>query len=543
MFNHWALFDALATADPTRECVVFRDRRLNYGDLRDRACRLANFLLANDVTIRRPRAELAGWESGQDHVGLYLHNGNEYLEGMLGAYAARAVSFNVNYRYVEEEMAYLLDDAGPAALVYHAAFAPTLAAVLPRLARQPLLVQVADESGHALLPGAVDYEEALAASSPATPPTEPSPEDLYVLYTGGTTGMPKGTLWTQADLFEATLRSGMPPTVTDWSSVETVAKGVLETPASAVMPMPPLMHGAAQWVALLALLSGSTTVIQSVVDHFDAADVLRTMEREDVVATNIVGDAFARPLCDELERGSYKLALTTVVSGGAVLSTKLKERLLALLPGLMIVDAAGSSESGTLLNSVSAGDNVSTGVFVPAPSACVLDEGMTTLLEPGHEGVGWLARRGSVPLGYLGDQAKTERTFPTVGDARLVVPGDRVRLRADGLVELLGRDSVTINSGGEKIFAEEVEQAVNAHPSVEDVLVVGRPSERWGQEVVAVVALRAGASASDEELLATAAEAVARYKLPKEIVRVDKVRRSPSGKADYAWARDVATGN
>ncbi|HVF76460.1 MAG TPA: acyl-CoA synthetase [Acidimicrobiales bacterium] len=542
MFNHYSLFSAIAAAVPDRECVVFRDRRLTYADVLDRAHRLAEFLLSQGVTLHKERDALERWKSGQDHVALYLHNGNEYIEATFGANAARAVPFNVNYWYVEDELTYLLDDADAAVVVYHATFAPKLAAVVDRLRRRPLLIQVDDGSGNPLLPGAYDYEAVLAAGSGAAPDTEPSPDDLYIIYTGGTTGMPKGTLWTQAELFAGAIAPALEAYVADMTSMQCLVDTMTALPATPLLPMPPLMHGSAQWVAFLGLFSGATIVIQGVVDRFDAADVLTTLARERVVVTNIVGDAFARPLCDELERGSYDLsALTSMMSGGAVLSPGMKRRLLDLLPHVVITDAVGSSESGSLLSHVSqSGGDTSQGVFAALRDTCVVNEAIDEFLSPGHDGVGWLARRGPIPLGYLGDAAKTERTFPVVAGQRIVVPGDRARLRGDGLIELLGRDSVTINSGGEKVFAEEVEQALVCHPDVVDVLVVGRPSERWGQEVVAVVALRPESTATDADLVATAAARLARYKLPKAVVRVDTVRRGPAGKADYGWAREVA---
>jgi fatty-acyl-CoA synthase len=293
-----------------------------------------------------------------------------------------------------------------------------------------------------------------------------------------------------------------------------------------------------------SLLAAGTVTIQSVVGHLDPADVLHTIEKERVETLLIVGDAFARPLCDEMDRATYDTSsLKIVVTGGAVTSPSMKERLLGHLPHVLILDAGGASETGTQLSSFSSkGQTASLGLFLPTETTSVIDADQQAWVAPGHAEPGWLAKRGAIPLGYLGDPAKTKATFPVVDGERLSVPGDRARLRADGMVELLGRESMTINSGGEKVFAEEVEQALIAHPDVDDALVVGRPSEKWGNEVVAVVQLHPGCAPTDEELLAAAAGHIARYKLPKQIVRVGKVRRSPSGKADYAWARAQAAG-
>lgn len=542
-YNHAALFAGVAAAAPDRDCLVFRDRRLSYRDVAGRVSRLASLLLSRGITIERPRADLEPWESGQGHVALYLHNGNEYVEGMLGAAAARAASVNVNYRYVETELAYLLDDSRARAVIYHSRFAPVLGAVLGSLREPPaLLLQVADGSGNPLLPGALDYEEALAASSPAPPPTDPDPDDLYVLYTGGTTGMPKGTLWTQADILESSLAAFLPDGM---FGVESLAEGVALAVASdrrVVLPLPPLIHGAAQWIALAGVLTGGTVVFPDVVERFDPASAWEVIDREGVQLMNLVGNSFATPFCDELERGGHHgRSLRMVGLGGAVTSAPVKDRILRLLPHVVVADVAGSSETGSQLTALSTSAGPATsGVFDPAPGTCVVSDDHRRLLVPGDPATGWLARHGAIPLGYLGDADKTRRTFPVVGGVRVALPGDRARHRADGGIELLGRDSVTINSGGEKVFAEEVEDALIAHPAVSDVVVVGRPSERWGSEIVAVVQLRPGHDPDDTELLAGAGRRLARYKLPKAVVRVDAVLRSPAGKADYRWAREIA---
>ncbi len=543
--NIGLVHEAIAGALGDRECLIFRDRRLSWDEVTERTRRLANALHDRGLGCHTERDALAGHESGQDHLALYLHNGNEYLEGMIGAYKARLAPFNVNYRYVADELVYLLADARATAIVYHAAFAPTLAAVLPQLPELRVLLQVADDSGNALLPGAVPYEDALAAASPEPPPVTPSPDDLYILYTGGTTGMPKGVLWRQADIFVAALGGNDPTTTEEWASCEAVAAGAGATGGSTVtLPAAPFMHGAGHWIGLSAWHRGNPVVVQSVVDRLDPADVWSTCEREGVGFLQIVGDAFARPLLDDLATHTYDLSkLVVILSGGAALSVAAKEELLERLPHVMVVDGVGSSEAGGQMSQVSTkGSGASTGSFAPAAGSLVLDEALTTVLPAGHEGMGWLAKAGRIPLGYLGDPDKTARTFPTVDGVRYAVPGDRAKLRADGIVELHGRDSVTINSGGEKIFAEEVEAAVMRHPAVYDVVVCGRPSEQWGQEVVALVRLRDGAEASADELRRVAGEHLARYKLPKAVVFLPEIVRSPAGKADYRWAKEVAAG-
>jgi acyl-CoA synthetase (AMP-forming)/AMP-acid ligase II len=284
---------------------------------------------------------------------------------------------------------------------------------------------------------------------------------------------------------------------------------------------------------------GATLVFPANTRTMDAVDVWTTVEKEKVIGLSVVGDAMARPLIEELEKGNYDTSgFMAFGSGGAMLSEGMKTRILAQLPNILISDVAGASETGAQMGTNSTSGSVSTGRFVPGPGATVVSEDLSRELMPGDDDLGWLAQRGSVPLGYLGDAEKSARTFPLIEGIRYSVPGDRARYLADGEIELLGRDSVTINSGGEKIFAEEVEQALIAHPAVADVVVAGRPSERWGSEVVAIVQLVEGASVTEEELLAEAGTHVARYKLPKAFVFLPAIVRSPSGKADYRWAKE-----
>jgi fatty-acyl-CoA synthase len=526
--------EAIARSQPDATSIVFRDRRLSWSEVTDRTRRLANVLHAAGLGCNVERAGLEPWQSGQDHLAIYLHNGNEYLESMLGAFKARMAPLNVNYRYVADELRYLLADASARAVVFHSAFAQTLADVLPDVSGVKLLLQVDDGSGQPLLPGARWYEEAIASAPSTEPPAERSPDDLYILYTGGTTGMPKGVLWRQADAFTECF--GGPRQAATLDDVVAAATTKLQA-----LIAPPFMHGAGHWVAFLTWHTGGTVHIPDHPERLDAAEILSLIERERLTFLLIVGDAFARPILDELDRRSYDLtSLTVVLSGGAPLSAPLKDALLERLPSLMIVDGLGSSEAGGQVQHVSTGGGATTGTFLLTPGNAVLSADLDRVLEPGEDELGWLAKTGRLALGYLGDEAKTRRTYPVVDGVRYAVPGDRARLRADGVVELHGRDSVTINSGGEKIFAEEVEAAVKSHPAVYDCVVAGRPSERWGREVVAIVRVRPGCHAGEDDLLAAAERHIARYKLPKAFVFVDEIVRSPSGKADYRWATTVA---
>jgi 3-oxocholest-4-en-26-oate---CoA ligase len=538
-----AVAGAVAATIGDRELIIQGERRYTYAEIIERSNRLATYLHSRGLGCHTERSALAGHEVGQDLLGLYAYNGNEFVEALLGSFAARVAPFNVNFRYVKSELHYLLADSGATALIYHAAFAPRVAEILPDLAQLRVLIQIADDSGNALLDGAVDYESIIESSSP-TSPVARSPDDLYVLYTGGTTGMPKGVLWRQHDIFMTSFGGRNIMTGEPFGSIDEIVAAVAAAsgaPPNKLMILPPLIHGAAQWSVMTAITTGQTVVFPSVVDHLDAEDVVRTIEREKVMTVTVVGDAMARPLVAAIEKGIADVSsLVVVANGGALLTPYVKQRLIEVLPRAVVVDGVGSSETGAQMHHLSMSGAVSTGTFTAGPDTFVAAEDHGSILQPGHDGMGWLAQRGYVPLGYKGDAAKTAATFPVIDGVRYAVPGDRARHRADGVVELLGRDSVTINSGGEKIFVEEVETAIASHPAVTDVVVTGRPSERWGQEVVAVVSLADGARVDAGELTEHAAKTLARYKLPKAIVFRPTIERSPSGKADYRWAREQA---
>lgn len=538
-FNLAEVHEHLAEAFGDRPCLIWRGRTRTFAEVTDRTRRLANLFVDRGCTRRRRLQDCEPWESPHAHVGLYLHNDPAYLEGMLGAAKAGAAAFNVNYRYVADELRYVLDDADTAAIIYHGHFAESLAEVLPRLRRRPeLLLRVDDGSSDQLLPGALDYEAALAQSSPHRPEVDWLPDDLYVVYTGGTTGNPKGVLWRQADFLVSALGIRRADG-TDHQSLDELSDAARGRSLRA-MPAPPLMHGAAHWNAISAWLSGGTVVMQDVTHRLDPADVLDVCERESVSSLLIVGDAFARPLLDELARTERDLSpLRFLLTGGAILSPALRTELLDHLPNLRIVDVLGSSESGR--QAVARSDRGRDSGFSPSATTSILSEDLDRIVDVNDPEIGWLAQGGRIPRGYLGDPVKTSQTFPVVDGHRWSVPGDRAAWGSDGRIVLHGRDSVTINTGGEKVFAEEVEAAIKTHTGVYDALVVGRPSARWGSEVVAVVAPRTDPPPSLDELRSIAAPHLASYKLPKSIVLVDEIRRSPSGKPDYAWATQIAT--
>jgi 3-oxocholest-4-en-26-oate---CoA ligase len=540
--NVAALHEAIAAAVPERDCIVAEGGpALTWAEVTERTRRLAGVLQAAGLSLRSDPAGGEPWESPHDHVALYLLNSPAYLEGMLGAWKARCAPVNVNYRYVAGELAYVLRDSGARAVVVGNRFAATLGEVLADLPDVRLVLQVDDGVDAPLLDGAVPYEDALAAAEPVAPvapagPGELSPDDRYILYTGGTTGMPKGVLWRQGDFLYSCLgvRGGQ----------DALVAAARDRAGLRTLPSAPFMHGAAHWNAISGWISGGTVVLPRDPSRLEPADILGTCARQGVSALQIVGDAFARPLLDEIgaagQRGEpYDLsALRFLLSGGAVLSAPVKDAWRRAVPHLRIVDVLGSSETG---RQAVAGDEAA---FTPAADAVVLADDRSRRLEPRRDVgvVGWLAQRGRVPLGYLGDPAKTAATFPVVDGVRYAVAGDHVRWSADGRIELLGRDSVCINTGGEKVYAEEVEQVLTAHPAVHDALVVGRPDERWGQAVAAVLSPRDGVERPGaDELRRHCREVLAGYKVPKTVVWVDQVRRSPSGKPDYAWARTVVT--
>lgn len=534
------IHEGIAATIPDREAIVTPRVRLCWSEFVSRARKLAWVLHWNGLGCHRARAELAPWESGQDHLGIYLYNCPEYLEAMAAAFRARVAPFNVNYRYVDQELLYLFRDARVRAIVYHATFAPRLARLLPDLPDVKLLLQVADDSGEPLLPGALGYEDALAKAPNEPLPLQPDPDDLYIVYTGGTTGYPKGVLWRQEDIFFAALGGRVP----GGAPVSSLAELLERVPYGAFMrmlPAPPFMHGAGHWTAFMMLHQGGTVVLPSEVRRLDPDDIWQTVEREKVFSISIVGDAFAIPLLDQLKRKDYDLSSLRIIgSGGALLSPSVKAALLERLPQVTVVDGFGSSETGAQGAAAAASVSEVGARFHMDADTVLLDEFRQRVLQPQEHEVGWIARRGYVPLGYLGDRSKTERTFVTIEGVRYAVPGDRARYAEDGSITVLGRESVCINTGGEKVYAEEVEQVLKQHPGVYDAVVIGTPSERWGQQVTAVVSLRQGAHVTAEDLRAFAAKDLARYKLPRAVVFVDTVVRSPTGKPDYRWAREVA---
>jgi acyl-CoA synthetase (AMP-forming)/AMP-acid ligase II len=528
-FNIADLLERVADTVPDHLALVCAQRRLTHAELDARANRLAHVLAARGV-------------GPGDHVALYLYNSTEYLEGMLAAFKLRAVPINVNYRYVEDELRYLLDDADAVAVVFHREFEPKLAAICASLPALRTFIAVADGSPPA--PSeleADDYDRALAAASPERDFAPRSPDDLYLLYTGGTTGMPKGVMWRHVDLFFGAM-AGAGGGGAPIRAPEEIAERCRESRTRCV-PICPFMHGTAHWMAFSTLFMGGTVIIPAE-HHLDPIALWRLVEREQANFIVIVGDAFARPLLDALNSSEGRTfdvsCLHVVLSGGAILSPSLKRAFVERLPALLVVDGYGASETGGQGQSV-----VVAGGEVPgAPRFRVGDD--TQVLGPdlrpvGVGVVGRLARRGHIPIGYYKDDAKSAATFPVVDGVRWAVPGDHAVVESDGSITLLGRGSVSINTGGEKVYPEEVESVLKEHPDVFDALVVGIPDERWGERVVAIVQARTGATPTLDALQRHSRLHLAGYKIPRDVVLVDAIQRSPAGKPDYRAAARTAT--
>jgi acyl-CoA synthetase (AMP-forming)/AMP-acid ligase II len=509
---------------------VVDDRRLTFREVDERATRLAHHLA------------IQGVKAG-DHVGLYLYNGPEYVEGLFAAYKLGAVPINVNYRYVEAELKYLFDNADLVGLVHGREFVPRIAAVKEDCPKLVAFVAVEDGSNEDLGPiGGVEYEAALSAASSERDFAARSEDDLYILYTGGTTGMPKGVMWTQKDFFMSTIHPLLSLGGAQLDTPADIVDAAADGGGTVSFPIPPLMHGAALWVALMTVFGGNTLVLTSQ-RKMDPHAIWKTVEREKVMAITIVGDAMARPLIEALDDpgASYDLSGMYVLgSGGAMLSPAVKERIAERLPNVIVSDSIGASETGYQGSFAGADDQGRPRFTMGAHTTVLDDEGMP--VTPGDGVVGRLARGGFVPIGYYKDPEKTASVFAEAGGQRWVLPGDMAMVEADGTITLLGRGSVSINTGGEKVFPEEVENALKSHADVFDVVVVGVPDRRWGERVAAVVKARPGASPTAEDLAEHAREHIAGYKVPREVHLVDEVVRSPSGKADYRWAKHVATG-
>jgi 3-oxocholest-4-en-26-oate---CoA ligase len=521
-FNLADLFEHAVDAFGEREYLVADGKRRTYAEMDARANRLAHHLADQGI-------------GPGDHVGIYGVNSVEWIESLWAIFKLRAVWININYRYVEDELAYLFGNADLKALVHDAAFSHRVAGVAGHM----------PDLRHRLVIGG-DYEEALATGAPERDFAPRSGDDRYILYTGGTTGMPKGVVWRHADVLFALgggidILSGTRAQAPE----DMVERGRANGYSLTFLPIAPLMHGATQWAVMGQSFVGNKVVLLA---QFDPHEVWRLVEAEKANSMMMTGDAMARPLVEALDEEPSKTrdlsSLLSVSSTAAVFSPSLKDQFLDRFPSIVLTDAIGSSEGGANgIIVVEKGKTAMKGgpTVAPVQGTVVLDDEMRPVV-PGSGTIGRVARTGDIPVGYYNDPEKTAATFVEIDGVRYVIPGDLALVEEDGSVTLLGRGSQSINSGGEKIFPEEVEAAVKSHPAVYDAVVVGVPDERWGQRVAAVVQPRAGMTADLDSVQAHCRTKIAGYKVPRELHLVEVMQRSPSGKADYPWASKVATG-
>lgn len=528
-FNLADLFESIVDARPDNPALVCEQRRLSYAELDARANRLANYWQSLGIGVN-------------DHIGLQLHNGSEYIEGMLAAYKIRAVAININYNYVEAELNYIYDNADLVALVCHRQFLPQVVAASDTQEKLTNILVIEDKSGTEIPPHCHSYEQTLAQASPDRNFGPRSDDDLYIVYTGGTTGMPKGVMWRHIDIFFSAMGGGDPDS--SKGPIKSPDELVSRIPAMemAAMPTPPFMHAAAQWLAMNTLFAAGKMVIPAN-GEFDAPRILQALGDEKVLLIVIVGDAMAIPLCDELEAKPDQYdtsSLFAVASGGALFSPSTKDRVLQLLPGRMIIDGLGSSETGAMGNKLSAeaGDSDQPR-FMVGDNMIVLDDN-NQAIAPGTAMIGRLAKKGHVPLGYYKAPEKSAATFVEMNGERWAIPGDMASVEEDGSILLHGRGSTSINTGGEKVFPEEVEAVLKAHPDINDTLVVGIPDERWGQIVVALYQNGGDEELDLEQVRDFCSGTISSYKAPRALVKVEQIKRTPAAKADYVWAKEEA---
>ncbi|KUL73658.1 MULTISPECIES: acyl-CoA synthetase [unclassified Streptomyces] len=532
-YNLADLFESVVDAVPDREALVYLDhprsgaeRRLTYAELDAAANRIGHHLIDSGI---RPG----------EHLGLHLYNGVEYLQTVLGCLKARIVPVNVNYRYVEEELVHLYRDADLVALVFDAEFTERVAAALPGVEALRHLVRVGRAGPGAAATAAVPFADAEAAGSPERGFPARSGDDQFIVYTGGTTGMPKGVMWRQEDLFFAGLGGGAPTGEPVRRPQELAERVVASGDGITFFPTAPLMHGTSTLTAFIGFGFGQRVVIHR---RFVPEEVLRTVERERVTSVSLVGDAMLRPLVDALDgplKGTDCSSLFSVSSSGAVMSDTVRRQFQELVPNALLLNNFGSSESG-FNGTATADSGPERGFRIRVNSRTRVVDPVTR--EPVGAGeVGRVAQCGHVPLGYYNDPVKTAETFFERDGERWVLLGDMATVDEEGVVTVLGRGSQCINTGGEKVYPEEVEQALKSHPDVYDALVAGVPDARWGSHVAAVVQVRDGAPRpSLEDVQTHCRTRLAGYKIPRQLVITDAIRRSPSGKADYRWAREVA---
>ena len=535
-FNAADIFEGVVDRVPDREAIVHGSTRLTYKELDARSNKAANAL------------KKLGIKKGS-HIGIYAFNCVEWLEIMLGAYKLCAIPININYRYVEEELKYLIDNADMEAIFYHKQFSNKLENIKSHLPLLKDFICIEDDSGEDdVIDKSFNFEDLIANEDESRLDVDRSGDDKYILYTGGTTGMPKGVVWRMEDVL-MTLGGGIDAVTGEkYPTPEAFADKCLQDQTIA-LALAPFMHGGAQWQSFNSFFSGWKLIINDQVS-FDADYVWEVVAKEKVMNLTIMGDAMGRPLCDALpraiEKGLDLSSLFVLSSTASVFSASIKDTILEYLPNLFLIDAVGSSETGATGVNIHTKDGKlkdSGGgpKFTKPNFSEILNLDTKEVIPPSDtETIGYLARKGHVPVAYYKDEEKSKKTFIEVGGVRYSIPGDMAKYEEDGQMTLLGRGSVSINSGGEKIFPEEVEMALKAHPNIFDCLVVGIKDDRWGQKVVAVIQRRENDELSLDDIKDVASKYIASYKMPKEIVFSELIERAPSGKPNYQWAQEFA---
>ena len=535
-FNAADIFEGVVDRVPDREAIVHGSTRLTYKELDARSNKAANAL------------KKLGIKKGS-HIGIYAFNCVEWLEIMLGAYKLCAIPININYRYVEEELKYLIENADMEAIFYHKQFSRKLENIKGQLPLLKSFICINDHSDDEdAIEESFEFENLIINEDESRLKVQRSGDDQYILYTGGTTGMPKGVVWRMEDVL-MTLGGGIDAVTGEkYKTPEEFADKCLQDQTIA-LALAPFMHGGAQWQSFNAFFSGWKLIINDQIS-FDADYIWEVVAKEKVMNLTIMGDAMGRPLCDALpkaiEKGLDLSSLFVLSSTASVFSATIKDTILEFLPNLFLIDAVGSSETGATGVNIHTRDGKlkdSGGgpKFTKPDFSEILNLDTKDIIPPSDtQTIGYLARKGHVPLAYYKDEEKSKKTFIEVNGERYSIPGDMAKYEADGQMTLLGRGSVSINSGGEKIFPEEVEMALKAHPNIFDCLVVGVKDDRWGQKVVAVIQRREDIEMSLEEIKEVASKYIASYKMPKAIVFSELIERAPSGKPNYQWAQKYA---
>ncbi len=532
-FNIADMFEMVVDAAPEREALICGDYRSTYKEFDDRATQLAHFMAAQGIK--------AG-----DHVCLFMYNCGEYLEGMMACFKIRAVPINVNYRYVGEELSYIFTNADMVACIHGREFIPTIEAIRPSVPDLKTFICVDDHTDEDLsIIGSIDYNAALQGQSAERDFDERSDDDLFILYTGGTTGYPKGVMWPHKNVFMAAMSGGGAFSGSPCEKPEDILEKMSEHPMGGIA-LAPLMHGASWWYGCIMLLAGNKLVLNH---HrsMKGEDVWSIVEAEKLNLVQIVGDAMAIPLLESLKENEGRWDLSSVFnigSGGAVFSEAKQQEFKQAFPNCFITNAFGSSESGQMGSDSGdkKDDKGGLGNVVKSEFMDVIvteDDGSYRHAKPGETGD--FSRSGYIPRGYYNDEAKTAKTFVPIDGKIWLLTGDQAKLEDDGAsMTIYGRGSNCINSGGEKIFPEEVEQALKAHDKVYDSLVVATPHERWGSQVTAVISVRGAEAPTLEEVQEEARKHIAGYKVPRELHIADEIGRLPNGKPDYTWAKEFA---